>query len=380
MLVVDDNATNRRILDQILRQWQVVPTLAVGGEEALQLLAQAQGEGRPFDAALLDVNMPGMDGFALATEMRARASVKGPSILMLSSSDHADAMERCRALSLSAYLIKPITQRDLGASVPAAAPPRPGPASGLRVLLAEDNVVNQTLAVHLLRAAGHQVTVAATGVEAVDGYTHGVFDVICMDLQMPDMDGFEATAAIRRIEAGCGGHIPIIALTAHAMAGDRERCLDASMDGYVAKPIRRAELLAEIARVTGSVGAPAEPPPAAPAEAAGAPMSGATLRFQDDEAMLRELAEVFLEDHPARLAEIRAALAEGDASRLTRAAHTLKGSVGVLCEDGPFVSARELEMAARAGDLRGAAQIAATLEQQIDLLGRDLAARVVPAA
>ncbi|MBI4885717.1 MAG: response regulator [Acidobacteria bacterium] len=379
VLVVDDNATNRRILDGVLRQWRITPTLAAGGEEALRVLRDAQAAGAPFHAALLDVNMPGMDGFMLAAELRSLPFAAGAPILMLSSADHGDGAQRCRELSLNAYLVKPVTQRDLRAALmtaigggrPAAANPPPRPAQGepagaaLRVLLAEDNIVNQTVATHLLKNAGHEVTLATTGIEAVERYRTGAFDLICMDLQMPEMDGIEATAAIRGIEAARGiGHVPIIALTAHAMQGDRERCLEASMDGYVSKPIRRADLLAEIGRVTGVAGAT----PAAP----DSPARGATLRFQDDPAMLRELAQVFLEDCPARLAELRTALADGAAPRLARAAHTLKGSVGVLCEDGPFLTARLLETAARAGDLPLAGELHPRLEQELDRLQQDL--------
>ena len=389
VLVVDDNATNRRILDEVLRQWRAVPTLATGGEEALALVREAEEAGTPFHLALLDVNMPGMDGFTLAGRVQLVSPLVGPAILMLSSSDHADAMERCRELALSAYLIKPVTQRDLYAALlgtlglgaasprsrPAPAAPRMG-ATGLRVLLAEDNAVNQQLAMHLLKGAGHEVELARNGIEAVERYRRGSFDLICMDLQMPEMDGLEATAAIRQIETRRGGHVPIIALTAHAMQGDRERCLQASMEGYASKPIGRAELMAEIDRVTGVVGAPAAPLLVAPAARAEAPVVGATLRFQDDEALLRQLAEVFLEDYPARLAEIRTTLANGDTAGLARAAHTLKGAVGVICEDGPLTSTRDLEAAARERDLPRATAIYARIEQQVELLRLDLTARL----
>ncbi|MBI2828179.1 MAG: response regulator, partial [Acidobacteria bacterium] len=336
VLVVDDNATNRRILDEVLRHWRAVPTLAAGGEEALALVHQAEETGKPFHLALLDVNMPGMDGFTLAARVQSVSSLVGPAILMLSSSDHADAVERCRELSLSAYLIKPVTQRDLYAALlgtlglgaasprsrPAPAVLRVGERSGLRVLLAEDNAVNQLLAIHLLEAAGHQVELARDGLEAVALYRTGSFDLICMDLQMPGMDGLEATAAIRRIEAQRSGRVPIIALTAHAMQGDRERCLQASMDGYVSKPIRREELMAEIDRVVGVAAVPAATPPAASAATTGAEKIGVTLRFQDDEVLFGQLAEVFLEDYPQRLTEIRTTLANGDTAGLARAAHT----------------------------------------------------------
>ena len=266
VLIVDDNATNRRILNDVLLQWGAQCALAASGPDALVLFARALRDGEPFDLVLLDVNMPDMDGFEVARRLRASDGAAGPTILMLSSSDHSDDIRRCRELVLAAYVVKPVTQADLRAAIaraigsPAAARPesaRPAPARpkahagpALRVLLAEDNAVNQRLALRLMEGAGHQVTAVGDGVAAVEAFGRGAFDLILMDLQMPEMGGLEATAAIRGIERGKGDvRIPIIALTAHAMQGDRERCLEASMDGYVAKPIRRAELFAEISRL-----------------------------------------------------------------------------------------------------------------------------------
>ncbi len=263
-LVVDDNATNRRILNDMLVRWGAECTLASSGMEALTLVASGQRRQVPFDLAILDVNMPEMDGFALAERLRRLYSLIVPTILMLSSSSGSDDVDRCRDLHLAAYVMKPVTQRELhqaltralGAAPPAAArplDPRPGatsPRQGpLRILLAEDNVVNQRLATHLLERAGHQVTLAVNGHEAVAAVRQAVPDLILMDLQMPEMGGIEATLQIRQLEQASGGHVPIVALTAHAMDSDRERCLAASMDGYVSKPIRRADLFAEIERV-----------------------------------------------------------------------------------------------------------------------------------
>jgi len=208
--------------------------------------------------------MPDMDGFEVARRLRASDGATGPTILMLSSSDHSDDIRRCRQLTRATYIVKPVTQADLRVAIARAIGPRveqPEPARpvdrpkapigrGLRVLLAEDNAVNQRLAVRLVEGAGHQVTAVGDGIAAVEAFGRLAFDLILMDLQMPAMGGIEATAAIRSIEDGRGDvRIPIIALTAHAMHGDRERCLEASMDGYVTKPIRRPELFAEISRL-----------------------------------------------------------------------------------------------------------------------------------
>jgi two-component system sensor histidine kinase/response regulator len=265
VLVVDDNATNRRILNDVLLQWGAQCTLAPSGPDALVLFARALRQGEPFDLVLLDVNMPDMDGFEVAQRLRASDGAARPTILMLSSSDHSDDIRRCRELTLAAYVVKPVTQADLRAAItraigaPAAeqleperpvARPKAPVAGGLRVLLVEDNAVNQRLAMRLVEGAGHHVTAVGDGIAAVEAFGREAFDLILMDLQMPEMGGIEATAAIRSIEAGRGdARVPIIALTAHAMHGDRERCLKASMDGYVTKPIRRPELFAEISRL-----------------------------------------------------------------------------------------------------------------------------------
>jgi len=269
VLIVDDNSTNRRILNDVLVQWGAHCALAPSGPDALVLFARAHRQGEPFDLVLLDVNMPDMDGFEVATRLRAADGPADPTILMLSSSDHSDDMRRCQELARAAYIIKPVTQAELRAAIArtlgtAAEPhgqPRPArrkavadKTSGLRVLLAEDNAINQRLATRLLEGAGHRVTAVETGVAAIEAFERAAFDLVLMDLQMPEMGGIEATAAIRRIEAARGNtRTPIIALTAHAMTGDRERCIEASMDGYVSKPIRRSDLFAEVNRLAASV-------------------------------------------------------------------------------------------------------------------------------
>jgi two-component system sensor histidine kinase/response regulator len=399
VLVVDDNATNRRILEEVLKHWGAVPALAEGGIEALARLKRAHDAGEPFQVALLDVNMPEMDGFSLAERMRSNPFFGSAAILMLSSSDQADAIERCRTLSLTAYIVKPVTQAELYGvlmnalgTMPVADRARPAPAAvtpptagALRVLLAEDNPVNQKLAIHLLKGADHQVRLAHDGVEAVELYRAESFDLICMDLQMPNMGGIEATAAIRAIERERGTRTPIIALTAHAMQGDRERCLEADMDGYVSKPIRRDDLRAEIERVlepgsgirdassagSGGAGAADSQTPD-PGSWTSDPGTRIQRRFEGDDDLLRELAAVFLEDYPGRLRDILDALQAQKADAVARAAHTLKGGASVLCENGPTPVVRELEAAAKAGDLGRAQTLYGELERQMEFLRRDL--------
>ena len=258
-LIVDDNFTNRKVLYGMLTRWGMKPTAVDGGVAALQALEVAKNAGSPFPLILLDGQMPEMDGFTLAEQIQKDSQLASVTIMMLTSADHLGDAARCRELGISAYLVKPIRQSDLLEGIRRIlnkAPERkaeslvtrhslPEDKHRVRLLLAEDNAVNQTLAVRILEKRGYSVTVAGNGREAVAAYEKG-FDVVLMDIQMPEMDGFEATAAIRQIEKGSGIRTPIIAMTAHALKGDQEKCLASGMDGYVSKPIRTSELVAEI--------------------------------------------------------------------------------------------------------------------------------------
>jgi two-component system, sensor histidine kinase and response regulator len=258
-LIVDDNTTNRRVLLGMLNRWGMKPTGVESGQSALNALELAKSFGRPFPLIVIDGQMPEMDGFALAEWIAKDPELVGATIMMLTSAGHLGDAARCRQLGISAYLVKPIRQGELLdaiCSVLNEAPKKSVPLvtrhtlreikKRLRVLLAEDNAINQMLAVRLLEKRGYTVTVAANGREALAAFERESFDVILMDIQMPEMDGFEATAAIRLNEKSTGGHIPIIAMTAHSLVGDQERCLAAGMDGYVSKPIRTHQLFAAI--------------------------------------------------------------------------------------------------------------------------------------
>lgn len=264
-LVVDDNATNRHILDNMLRNWGMKPTDARSGQEALRLLQEAQTSGDPIRLVLTDVNMPEMDGFTLAQRIKEDEQLNHAIIMMLTSGDRQGDITKCEKLGISAYLMKPIKQSELFDAIVSAfggageeeerkesVSKQPVSARALHILLVEDSLVNQKLAVGLLEKHGHGVTVANDGTEAIDAWESKSFDLLLMDVQMPEMDGFEATAAIRNREKQTETHTPIIAMTAHAMKGDRERCLDAGMDSYVAKPIRAKELLETIESVLNS--------------------------------------------------------------------------------------------------------------------------------
>jgi signal transduction histidine kinase/CheY-like chemotaxis protein len=259
VLVVDDNRTNRRILDGMLNRWEMKVTDVEGGEEALAQLCAAQNAGDPYRLVLTDMHMPRMDGFALVERIRQTPELSAATIMMLTSAGHRGDAARCQELGVSAYLLKPIRQselreavaRVLGAHETKGAIPlitryslqdAREPSASLRILLAEDNLVNQRLATRLLEKRGHSVVVASNGLEAVASFERDRPDLILMDVQMPEMDGLEATAAIRAEEKSTGNHVPIVALTAHAMKGDREKCLAIGMDGYLTKPIRPQEL------------------------------------------------------------------------------------------------------------------------------------------
>jgi signal transduction histidine kinase/DNA-binding response OmpR family regulator len=262
VLVVDDNATNRRILNEMLTHWQMRPTTVDGGVAALGLMMHAVAAGTPFPLVLIDVHMPDMDGFELAETIIHTPELAGATIMMLSSADLTGEAARCRELGVAAFLTKPIRQAELldamrlalggvarAESMTVVHSDAIEPSSRrLHVLLAEDNVVNQRLAVRLLEKRGHTVVVANNGREALAALEREPFDLVLMDVQMPEMDGFEATAAIRARERATGAHIPIVAMTAHAMRGDEERCLAAGMDDYIAKPIQVAEFQAALER------------------------------------------------------------------------------------------------------------------------------------
>ncbi len=264
VLIVDDNATNRLILEETVRHWDMEPLLAASGREALDLLDRRQAWDRPIQLVLTDVHMPEMDGYMLCEQLRQRPGAAGLTIIALTSGDRHCDPDRAQRLGLAAQLIKPVKPSELrqviGAVLAAARPQaQPGdtprriprvviqPSRPLRILLAEDSLLNQKLAVGLLTKWGHTVTVANNGLEAVSAVAQQSFDLVLMDIQMPEMNGLEAAETIRRREREQGGRVPIVALTAHALKGDRELCLEAGMDAYVTKPIRQEELYEAIA-------------------------------------------------------------------------------------------------------------------------------------
>jgi PAS domain S-box-containing protein len=379
VLVVDDNATNRQILEIMLRHLKMVPTTANGGIAGLAVMVQAKKAGKTFRVALIDACMPDMDGFALAERIKHDPELAGTMIMMLTSSGLRGDFARCRQLGIAAYLIKPVRQSELVEAILSLLGQAPHERAEvitrhslrearrkLRILLAEDNPVNQTLVVRLLGKAGHTVVVAGDGKKALATLAEGgpgAFDLVLMDVQMPEMDGFDAAATIRKKEVGTGTHLPIIAMTAYAMKGDRERCLAAGMDGYLSKPIDREELIDAVERQSYESPAPEKEKPARPQP--DLDKAAVLARLDGDEELLAELAGLFIQESPKLLSAVQQALERDDAQGLERAAHALKGSVSNFAIPTAVKAAQTLETMGHEGNLAAADTAYAVLQEEI---------------
>jgi len=387
VLVVDDNATNRRILHETLRQWGMRPTAAENGLEALRLLEQSRSNGEPFALVLLDMQMPGMDGFQVAEKIQNNPDIASATIMMLTSGGRAGDADRCRALGIASYLTKPVSQHDLRLAIQIAlgkrsadsvyrAPILPrSKTRALQILLAEDNSVNQMLAVRLLEKQGHRVEVVGNGREAVERAQSGNYDLILMDVQMPGMDGLEATAAIRARERVTGTHLPIIAMTAYAMKGDRERCLTAGMDAYVSKPIRSDQLLATIDSALGL----RSPSPSAKTELRDLVAWDEALNYVGgDTELLRDLTSTFLDQCPTWFTGLEKGLRQFDAAAVHANAHPLKNSLSLLGAKPAAQCALQLETMGRSGTLTGGDEMFRQLRNEFDRLLPALKAFVNP--
>jgi two-component system sensor histidine kinase/response regulator len=398
VLVVDDNATNRQILEEILCLWEMRPTVVESGEAALRALERAHARNEPFQIVLLDCQMPGLDGYAVAERIKGHHELAATMIMMISSVGQQGDALRCRELGVDAYLTKPIRQSVLLAALlsaltqavrPKAAPSPPPPPpptpptreerraapderrAPRRVLVAEDNPVNQRLIVKILEKQGLSVVLTQNGREALAASGEEPFDIALMDVQMPEMDGFEATAAIRRRERETGLHLPIVALTAHALKGDREACLAAGMDAYMAKPIRALELLEVIEKLTATA-----PGSAAAAFEGSFDREEVLARVEGDLALLTELVELFRVESPRMLSELRRNVAANDAQGLERAAHALGGSASNFGAHAAVKIAKDLEALGRGGALGMAAECLIDLEREVDRLRSGLAGLV----
>jgi signal transduction histidine kinase/CheY-like chemotaxis protein len=367
MLIVDDNQTNRRILREMLAAEGVKVDEASTANDGLDAMRRAARGRAAYDLAILDIQLPDLDGFALAAAVRQDKAIKRTNLLMLTSAGQRGDGERCRALGIRGYLTKPMSRADLLealGTVLAGAEQAGTPEivtrhtiaesrRALRVLLAEDNPVNQQVAVAMLVKRGHEVHVASNGREAVEAVRERDYDVVLMDIQMPELDGFEATAAIRALDKG--QRLPIIGLTAHALSGERERCLARGMSEYLAKPFKAHELFALVeASADGGTPLSAPPTPAiAPVDLEGFRL---TLREAGAEHALYSIVDTFVRQGPSRLAALAAAAASGDALGIAKAAHVFRGSAATIGARELAELLERVENGARAGELTAAQQ------------------------
>ncbi len=415
VLVVDDNLTNRRILGEMLLHWQMQPVLVDSAAAGRQALQRATEEEEPFQLILLDHHMPVEDGLHFAESVQSLVKRDRCPIIMISSGSSVIDANHCQKYGINRSMTKPIIASELlnevlhqcGRAISVRPPQTPTvtvfpQVQPRRVLLVEDNEINRRVALGLLASRGHQAVVAVNGQQAVDMLSDQEFDVVLMDMQMPVMDGYEATAEIRRRERQTGGHIPIVAMTAEALKGDRERCLATGMDDYVSKPIALAEMYSAIERfpavclpVDFHIQNPAEPavvltPGAAETrhhrDSAGrsgsehrsdaaAPVTVPAIDWDvakrllgNDTAVLTELADVLKSEAPQRLAEIRSAIEAHDCMLLRRAAHTLKGSSAYFGAEPLTQAALALEQLGKAESFAGAAETVEKLEQELTRL------------
>jgi PAS domain S-box-containing protein len=410
VLVVDDNAVNRRILREMLTNLRMQPAVVASGAAAIVEMLRAAHAGTPFPLVILDGMMPEMDGFMVAEQIREHAELSGATVMMLSSAILAGAAARCAELGVASYLMKPVSQAELidailiaigrvveqgklAAPFAADAVPIVRAAASLRILLAEDNVINRAFAAGILEKRGHSLVHAINGREAVEAAAREAFDLILMDVQMPEMDGFEATRRIRESEHATGRHTTIAAMTAHAMTGDRERCLAAGMDDYLSKPLEKAWLLALLDRVSaGRNSAGAAAPPSVPnghrqpeALRTSAPKSSARAlpvfsreklldELDGDEALMLRMFALFHENTPRLLDDIRGSIARRDGTDLARSAHALLSSLGAFGANKAHRLTQQLETQAHEENYEHTDRTFAALERETAAIHAALAA------
>ncbi len=385
VLVLDDHSASLRIMGNTLRSRQLEPTLTGTASEAFVALRAAREQNQPFCLCLIDEKMPDLDGFDFCRVLRQTGDKTAVVMMLSSAASRQDAL-RSRELSISTHVTKPVSPRELVAALnsacrvkepaPVSLPdpgPDPGPAPvpasapaavsvsapvrsgrGLHILVAEDNEVNQELMEYVLKRDGHKVTLASDGQQVLEVLKDNSFDVILMDAQMPRLDGLETTSVIRRQEAqaGTGQHIPIIAITAHALQGDREKCLAAGMDEYLAKPVKSGKLL-QIVRSLTSAQPDQDAPEARPGESV---FNREELldHVGHDLAILQRMVSVFVESTPRRLEAIGRAISMHDGATLQSQIHKLRGAVTTFYSDAAVQAALDLEAAARKADFSGA--------------------------
>jgi CheY-like chemotaxis protein len=354
--------------------------------DARQAMLELERGGDDYRLLLLDARMPDVDGFAVVEYLRTRPELAATPIMMLTSAAQRDDAARCRELGIPVYLLKPYSQSDLfdaimntlglsdiAASLPDAGHEMRHNRRKLQVLLAEDNNVNQILATRLLQKFGHSVEVAGDGLAAVEKWQAGNYDLILMDVDMPKLNGYDATARIRELEVQRGGHVPVVGLTAHAMQGSREACLAAGMDGYLSKPIDTEALWAELESI-GSTTLPNGPKDTVagskPSVAAAREFDlGKSMALMDnDMELFREMVQIYLAEYPGYLGRLEDAIRQGDADKTRHFAHMIKGMVSVFCVPGVSSVAERIEMQ----QARDQSEDVAALRQGLDSLADEL--------
>jgi PAS domain S-box-containing protein len=398
VLVVDDNRTNRRILEGLLSNWGMKITLAADGNKALAALSAAYEKGEPFQLILTDMHMPKMDGFELIGRVKSEEKLQTAAIMMLTSGGQRNDAARCEQLGVAAYLLKPVRRAELREAIERVL----GSAAdlgqetlitektleegrdedaALRILLAEDNAVNQKLATKLLEKRGHHVEVVANGLQALAALRRAQYDLVLMDVQMPEMDGLEATRSLRSSEAGTDRHQPVIAMTALVMQGDKERCLAAGMDGYLTKPIRPRSLDEVLenhiahkkqSEAAGKSAAVPSSPAAPEAERQSLDAQELLERVDGDREFLTELLELFRQEGPKQFGKIKAALERDDMNDVMRLSHSLRGSLANLAARPAASRAAEVEQAAKAQDISRTRESLVRLEAEMERVLHEL--------
>jgi two-component system, sensor histidine kinase and response regulator len=412
VLVVDDNATNRQILRHQIRAWKMQPNSAANGSEALSMLREAVSEGRPYHLALLDVQMPGIDGFTLAAKIKADPAIANTGLIVLTSLGQSMSSAELRLACIDAYLVKPVKQSRLfdcvvsaigrteaeevfvnTSSSGATANPTGSRPSEIRILLAEDNFVNQKVALGQLRKLGYTADIAANGLEAQAALEQTSYDVIFMDCQMPEMDGYETTRVIRKREQGPEGFcrwkapVHIIAMTANAMAGDREKCLAAGMDDYLSKPVRSVDLEAALERWqksksidSGAAGPVVTAGSAAPEKEEKCPVDMRRLNevCDNDSELLREMVDLYLDQSKELMQRLGAAIRAGAPTEVRQTAHKYLGASANCGMTTIAARLRQLEQIGQSGELSGAARLYAEAENELERVRQFLASEVRP--
>ncbi len=385
ILVVDDNETNRHVIREQLKSWNCRFGEASGGAEAMDKLRKAAAEGNPFDIAILDIQMPEMDGETLGRNIKADPDLKGTTLVMLSSMGERGDAQRAKEIGFAAYLTKPVKRSQLydclktvtGVQTGVQAEPSGSTVTrhtisedkkrNIRILLAEDNITNQKVALGILKNLGYHADAVASGKEAVKAVETLPYDLVFMDVQMPEMDGLEATRKIRKRERS--ERIPIVAMTAHAMAEHRQQCLEAGMDDYVSKPVNPQQLVEVIERQLSRSAEPAASGACVEAQSVeeeAFDRSALLERLGGDEELLDEITDVFLEDIPAQLEQLRQGLSDNDATLVQGQGHRIKGASANLQAEAMREVAYEIEIAGRDGKLDSALPLVAKLEQEFE--------------